>query len=818
MTHTFSREDLEDTGYFKMLSLVAGYATTSMGSDRILESMPSVEENFIRVELGLVMEILRLIESTDGFYLPLIRDTRRALRRAGGKAPMLDGRELKDVALNVHAATELRKSIKSLKDKAPGAGAVIARLHAPGSVAQAIDRAIGDEGEVLDNASRELVAIRRRISENRERIGRELKKFLGVAGTDVQEDIVTTRSSRYVVLLKAGAKSRNRGLVHDESGTGQAVYFEPLEVVELNNDLARSRMEEQAEILRIFRELTFLVAENIGALVADLETLIFLDSLYARARYSSASFCCAPDIGEGRELRLLKARHPLLGKKAVSVDILFPRGIRFLIISGPNAGGKSVALKMTGLLPVMAQTGIPIPASSDSTMPVFRSLLTDIGDKGSIESNLSTFSSHIVSLGRITREAGRDSLVLIDEICDGTDPDEAAALAMGVVRHLKASGATCLITSHYTPLKLFAMEEDGVENGAMTFDEVSLAPTFELKVGLPGKSFGLAIAARFGLDPSIVDAARMFLSTDRVSIEDILGVLEAKEAEIAARLERAISAEGKVSAMAEEYETLLADIRIREEAAIFDLYESARRDLDSEKRRIHAIVEKLRHRLDELDAGIGYAGESAAIGFSAGSGNGFGSERVSGTDTDAREALAMIRRLREKVDRSLKGRPVVKAGFSDGDPVRIKTLDQKGTIIGGSPEDRVFTVEVGSVRVTVPALNLEYLNQGEQIPDQASVYERRSVNPDRILTREAFSPEIDIRGKYVDEALDIVERFLVAAEVHNMEWVRIIHGKGTGRLRKGVTEFLRESGLVESFRLADYNEGGSGATVVKVRL
>lgn len=869
---SFSREDLEDTGFFKVLSLLAGYATTPMGADMILESMPSTDENFIRDELGLSVEIMRLVESTDGFYLPPIRDTRKALRRAGGKAPLLDGRDLKDIALNVHAAIELRKSLKSLEEKSKGTAGVIARLHAPGSVAQAVDRAIGDEGEILDNASRELVAIRRRIADCRERIGRELKKFMGVAGTDVQEDIVTTRSSRYVVLLKTGAKSRNRGLVHDESGTGQAVYFEPLEVVEMNNDVARAKMEEQAEILRILRELTFLVAENLGALESDLATLADLDSLYARARFSSALDCNSPDIGAGKELRLLKARHPLLGKKAVPVDILFPKGVRFLIISGPNAGGKSVALKMTGLLPMMAQSGIPIPASADSTMPIFSTLLTDIGDKGSIESSLSTFSSHIVSLSRITREARCDSLVLIDEICDGTDPDEAAALAMGVVRHLKAAGATCLITSHYTPLKLFAMEEEGVENGAMTFDEVSLAPTYELKVGLPGKSFGLAIASRFGLDPAIVDSAKTFLSTDRVSIEDILGVLEAKEAEIAERLENARTSETRAASLSDEYGRLLSDLRIREEAAIFDLYESARRELDGEKRRIHAIVEKLRVRLGETDApafpdpglpamsgaesGAGgslpaHPGGDEAVPADSGSlpvepgvmsavplpGVDLGAKTTNPEDRgsvldrdgfadhigdpgqpgDARDALALIRRLRERVDRGLRNRPVSKAGFSDGDQVRIKTLGQKGTVIGGTPGDRAYTIEVGSVRVTVPAVNLEHLGSGEQIPDHSRVLERRSVNPDRILTKESFSPEIDIRGKYVDEALDLVERFLIAAEAHNMEWVRIIHGKGTGRLRKGVTDFLRESAMVESFRLADYHDGGSGATIVRVR-
>lgn len=826
------QEDLADTGYFRTLDLIAGFASTPLGSQKVRELRPLADLAEINSELNLVSSLRTLMEGNDGFHMPPYTDISDHLEAIRGRIPVLEPLQLRDIAKNIRATISLRKRASFITMEMPELAFLFNQFQPNSLLASSVEDAIDENGEVLDRASSALRSIRRRLGTCRESIGKALKNYITKVKADVQEEIVTTRSSRYVVLMKAGAKARNQGIVHDESGSGQAVYFEPLKIFEMNNELASLRAAERDEILRILRELTVMAATSLPALEADFAVLMKLDTVYARANFSSRRLCSVPQLGKDLNLSILSARHPLLGDRAVPVDVVMPEGIRFLIISGPNAGGKSVALKLVALMCMMAQTGIPIPASADTSLPLFDRLQTDIGDKQSIESDLSTFSSHIVTLDRITRKAARGTLVLIDEICDGTDPEEASALAMGVVRKLKDSGAFCLITSHYSPLKVFAMEEQGVTNGAMAFDEDTLSPTFKLKIGLPGKSYGIAIAQRMGMEDEVINTALNYLSGDRVRVEDVVAGLERTRTELELQLEEAEKSRQQAQILRQELETRLEEIRNSEQVELMELFQSNLREICEEKQRIAAMVDELRRmvRPEALDQAPAREPQQPRPQDSVTEENIPAPSAQAGQGKAALKALgAMEEMLRRRMGKVKSSRPA--PSFQRGAKVMVTNLNQKGVLME-ERADGTWLVEIGSLRMSVKQSNLRLLDQGAAAGTQQRTddSDRRGSAMDADLpaltraqgaradaaARSSFSPVLDLRGEYVEEGLLRVERFLVDAITNDMGIVRIIHGKGTGKLRRAVTDYLKTSALVESFRLADYNDGGSGVTVVKV--
>jgi DNA mismatch repair protein MutS2 len=874
-------EDLDDTGYFKTLDLIAGYASTSLGSQRVRQLRPLANISDIMQEIALVADLRSLMESDDGFHMPPYTDITEHIQAIKAHVPALDPLMLRDLAKNVRASISLRKRALSIAESRPGLALLFNGLQPNSLLASSVEESIDESGEILDRASSKLRSLRRRVGDCRERIGKSLKGFIGKAKADVQEEIVTTRSSRYVVLLKSGARARNQGIVHDESGSGQAVYFEPMEVFELNNELASFRAEEREEVLRILRELTSIAAGSIYSLESDFSILQNLDTVYARAGFARARHCEIPQLGAGRNLRILQGRHPLLGDRALPVDIIMPDDVRFLIISGPNAGGKSVTLKMVALMTMLAQTAIPIPASPDTSLPLFDTLFTDIGDKQSIESNLSTFSSHIVSLDRITRNAAEGTLVLIDEICDGTDPEEAAALAMGVVRKLKSSGAFCIITSHYSPLKVFAMEEPGVVNGAMTFDEETLTPTFRLRVGLPGKSYGIAIARRMGMDKEVIATSLEYLSEDKVRVEDVVTSLEKTRVELDAELDEARRNREALISLRQDLETRMEELRNREEIELMDLLQSTLREIHEEKQCVSALISELRQSVKEghpkstgrsFARGNGHHGvhsssmsvrtstlpDGSGAGLSGGSGVSDGSvapaasessaavhlsrpngregcewpeggkgnsgensggnsgEGREGREGSGRRALKALSNMEEKLRRRLgtiqSSRPA--ACFAPGAKVLVTRISKKGLLVERRGDD-AWLVELGSLRMTVETTDLRLIDQATQLEPRKSSRAENGIRADAAV-RTSFSPVLDLRGEYVEEALMKVERFIADSMFNDMETVRIIHGKGTGRLRRAVTDYLRECSFVSSYALAEYNDGGNGVTIVRM--
>jgi DNA mismatch repair protein MutS2 len=875
----FNESDLEDLGFFKTLDLICAFARTLPGKNIIRSLRPLKNSVFFEKQLSLVIQMADLKMSTEGFYLPEFNDLTQILMLLRGKTPLLEPHDLSQIAVNLRASGYLRKRAISFKNEYPLIKELFNSFSGQTDLLSSIEWAIGPEEEVLSRASAELKRVRAESGQCKNRVKASLKKFIANNSEHIQDDIISTRSFRYVVLLKSGSISRVKGLVHDQSGSGRAVYFEPLETVDLNNTLSSLFNREKQEVMRILSDLSRKAAAEQAALASDMHFLSLVDALVARADFHKKYNCAFPLIRPDSSLQIIKGRHPLLGNSACAVDLEMPDELRFLLISGPNAGGKSVTLKMAGLFPMMLQSGITIPASPDSSFPVFEQLFTDIGDKQSIEDSLSTFSSHIVTLNRILRTAGPKSLVIIDEICDGTDPQEGTALAMAVMTALKKTGALCIITSHYGPLKVFAMQEQGAENAAMTFDSKTLRPRYSLKMGLPGKSYGLELAQRYGISEHILAQARQNLGSTSIKLEDLLEKLDYELEEAGKKLSLAQKTEEEAQRLKKKYEILYSIIRKKEEKKIYDLYEKTKKELDNEKARIRSLAAEP----DKKSKSVSMEGtsiECLSPALEQDQGQAQKQAKTSGPGKAAIDKLSgagmlkEVKKLRKKLE---KARQELKQDTDydklvPGTEVYISSLTKKGTIIELRRDNKKACCSVGPLKIDVPIEELILYNQIELLEkdfdqpfegdlkkasfqngafknkiankdsankdsankdaankekaEKAGILKRilhspgdfripKKSGPDSIAGSEPLMAELDIRGEYTDNALQIVDSYLYRVSGRGLKMVRIIHGKGTGRLREAVTRYLHDSPIVKAFRPAGYHDGGLGATIVE---
>jgi DNA mismatch repair protein MutS2 len=679
-------------------------------------------------------------------------------------------------------------------------------------LAEAIERTIQPDGSLADNASPELGRIRREQERQQHLIEDSLRAALRKLSADgaTQEDLITIRGDRFVIPVRAELKRRVSGVVHGASSSGQTVYVEPLETIEQNNELVRLVEEEQAEIHRIFVELTRQVGGYAGALVEGARVLALVDSLQARARFARDYDCVAPAITPDR-LNLEAARHPLLerhlrshGGLVVPLTLELTTDERQLIISGPNTGGKTVTLKTTALLAMMAQAGLPVPAKAAS-FPVFTAFLADIGDAQSIEAELSTFSAHITNLDRLSRLAGDRSLVLLDELGSATDPEEGAALAVAVASHFLTAGAWSLISTHHTSLKVYAANTTGVMNAAAGVDEVTMAPNYQLRLGVPGASAGIQTAERLGMNAAIIAAARARLGSQQQDISrfldklhDELGKLEedrkaAREQQYALNQERAkLAREGDVELRnhTRELETKLASLlkdfefQMRENVqAIEDRAAQQKLSKEAERR-----ISRLRREFQESF-----------------------NQTVVAHRTGADEG-------------DLNAQPHVLKHIAAGDQVRLKSLNKVATVVREVEKD-LFEVSLGPIKMRVKRDEcsapspLGGESAAQQRPDPlAAARKQKNVHVTVISANtDEMRMEINLIGRTVDEATQELEQYLDRAFLAGLPRVRIIHGYGTGTLRRGVREFLKGHPHVATFAEAPQNEGGMGATLVELR-
>jgi DNA mismatch repair protein MutS2 len=802
-----------------LLTLVAGFAASPVGRLAILDLKPSTDEAWIRSQHQLTGEVRLLIGEESSIPVGGLFDPTQLVAKAQIPGAALEAEELQAVARLANDIASWQSLLQSpparLVGKLFGLSALSSTLT--GSLrplAEAIERTIQPDGSLADNASPELNRIRREQERQQKLIEESLRSALRRLSADgsTQEELITIRSDRFVIPVRAELKRRVSGVVHGVSSSGQTVYVEPLETIEQNNELVRLLEEELGEIHRIFMALTRQVGGYAHALVEGARVLALVDSLQARARFARDYNCVAPVMTPDR-LSLEAARHPLLEKRLranggsiVPLTLELTADERQLIISGPNTGGKTVTLKTTALLAMMAQAGLPIPAAVAS-FPVFHAFLADIGDAQSIEAALSTFSAHITNLDRISRLAGVNSLVLLDELGSATDPEEGSALAVAIASHFLTVGAWSLISTHHTSLKVYAANTPGVLNAAAGVDEATLVPNYQLRLGVPGASAGIQTAERLGLNASIIAAARQRLSSQQVDIARFLDRLHselaqleedrkaAREQQYALNQERAkLAREGDVEMRnrARQLETELSalfkdfEFQMRETVrAIEDRAAQQKLSKEAERR-----ITRLRREFEESFSKTILTDRTGAAGSPQG------------------EANSELQRVKH---------------VSAGDQVRLKSMDKVATVLR-EVEENLFEVALGPIKMRVKRDDIaDVLRSGESsVAERADplTAARRQKNVHVTVTSantDEMRAEINLIGRTVDEGIEELEKYLDRAFLAGLPRVRVIHGHGAGILRRGVREFLKSHPHVATLAEAPQNEGGQGATVVELR-
>lgn len=783
----------------KIRAMLADRCHYTVARERALALTPTADPDQVRYLLQVTREALHLLAERPDLSVRGFRDL-RPLVDAARHGTTLSPTDLRTLLDTLEAAQALRNAFgrsDRARERYPALAEFFARLVDLPSLRADLARSIGPRGEVLDSASPELAAIRRQLKEAHDRLLEQMRRILAERQEVVQESYVTIREDRYVIPVRADRRAAIAGITHDVSGSGQTLFVEPLEAVELNNRRRELQVAEAHEIERILRALTARVAAEGTTLLQIVEAGAALDLALAKARLALDMDATEPAVldavrpssrGGHPRLRidLRRARHPLLDPRtAVPIDVELGDCYRILVITGPNTGGKTVALKTVGLLVLMAQAGLFIPAASGSGLSVFPAIYVDIGDEQSIEQNLSTFSSHLRRIVATLGQADETSLVLLDELGAGTDPQEGAALARAVLERLLEIGVLGIVTTHHPELKAVAAGTPGLENASVEFDPVTLAPTYRLVIGLPGRSSALEIAQRLGLPTPVIERARQLLGTGRPQLDLLLDEIRRRLTEAEADAAAAERARIEAEAFRSRAERLLEEAeRERQEARARALAE-----LETELRRARELV----HRLERLAASPSYPPPHVV-------------------ESSLRALEEARRRLRETTTRRA---ATPGGGVEVGDRVEIPALGLEGQVIALLPAAEEVEVQVGQFRVRQPLAAVRRIAADR---DRQGQGERDQWSGTVTMEPVSVEPELHLRGLHVEDALARLDRYLDRAARARLPWVRIVHGKGTGALRQAVHAFLREHPLVERWEVAGPFEGGHGVTIVSLRV
>ena len=797
--------------------LLRGYASSPLGQERIAELSPSLDRSWIENQHQLTVEIREFRRVGGRFEFSGLLAVSSMVEKARIQGAVLETTEIRDVVLVVDRAAEWRgialnppAAMKVAWTAVAGLSSGIADFT---EFLRGFRNKIQPDGTLEDRASPELARIRREMERQKRTIQESLRGYLRklAEGGAVQDEVITIRGERFVIPIKIEQKRRVQGVVHGASSSGQTVFVEPLETIEQNNELVRLFDEELAEIHRILLEMTRRIGESSDLVLKAADVLGQLELQFAKARFAEDYSCVAVKFQGAaagtetpvRGLVLREARHPLLernlkakGGQVVPISIELEGERLELVITGPNTGGKTVALKTVGLLALMAQSGIPVPADR-AELPVFDSVLADIGDYQSIEQNLSTFSAHVTNIDFISRTATAQSLVLLDELGSATDPEEGAALAVAIAEHFRRIGCITVISTHHTSLKVFGANTSGVVNSSVGFDESTLQPTYELRIGVPGASAGINIAQRLGLNSSIIEAARSKLGTQARDVGQFLDSLHADLREVAAErvrlkareqeLERekaSLAAEGrkeqqtKIKEMEKKLETLLRDFEYQAREmvnAIQDRAASQKLSKDAERR-----ISKLRREFREQF-------DSSVVAHATGADQG---------DPDAQ--------------------PQVVKHVSEGDTVKLKSVG-RAAVVSRRVDENHFEVEIGAMKMKIARDDIaEVLSRAGDSPVKAA--RARGISVSLEQENASVPSEINVIGRTVDDATREVEKFVDRAFLAGLPRVRVVHGSGMGILRKALRQYLQKHPHVESVAEPPQNEGGGGATVVDLRV
>ena len=775
----------------KVLELLAEHAGSEEARERCRKLRPLTDAEDIRVLQAQTSAACRLMTVKGAPGLGGIIDVGASLERAD-RGGCLSPEELLRIA-------GVLKSARMAKAYADGEGSescldvFFAQLTPNKYLEERIFNSILSKDEIADAASPELANLRRKIRQKSAAIRESLQKIITSTtyAKILQEPIVTIRSDRFVVPVKAEFKGQLPGLVHDVSSSGSTFFIEPMSAVNGNNELRELFVAEKKEIERILAELSAEAAGHREQIGTNFEMIVSLDCIFARAKLSFAMKGIEPEIRETSSLELKRARHPLItGKTVVPISVRLGSDFDTLIITGPNTGGKTVTLKTVGLLTLMAECGLHIPADDGSYISVFELVLADIGDEQSIEQSLSTFSSHMKNIVEILDVCSRDSLILFDELCAGTDPAEGAALAISLIEYCRKCGARIAATTHYAELKVYAMRTDGVTNASCEFNVETLQPTYRLLIGIPGKSNAFAISRRLGLPEHIIENAGSMVSQNDVNFEEVLTQLEQQRQQMEQARMEAERLRMETEKQKEKSDEYYAQIQKEKEKAVQQARKEAQYIIEDARRTANGVYEELKQLRKEAQGGQYVPGSN---------------ERQSAMRRSLNEAES---RLYEKQPE--KQRPEAARAIRVGDTVELLKLGTRASVLA-IQKDGTYQLQAGIMKITARPDEV-YLVENETKAAAKKLMEGKVRE-----LKAAAQPELDLRGMAADEAIILLDNFLDSAYMGNLPNVRIIHGKGTGVLRAAVQEELRRCKYVKSFRLGVYGEGESGVTIAEFK-
>ncbi len=776
----------------KIRAKLEACATSVFGKELAAGIEPSDDIETVRESLALTTEAVRIF-AVSAPPFGGVRDIRETLRKIALGSSAGAG-ELADVLSTMFAMRAVKKFFKENAIDTPKLKFRAGQIEILGNLENQLSSALDDHGNVKDTASVELQKIRRELRLAQNRVKTEILSILHDPAKQkfFQDAIITMRGDRYVIPVKLEYKSQFPGLVHDQSATGATLFIEPMAIVNLNNDIRQLEAEEKNEVARILRVLCEAVAKHSKELSLNVEILAEFDLIFAKAKFAQQLNATEPILAQFTDLKA--TRHPLINPKTVvPIDIRIGDEFSILLVTGPNTGGKTVTLKTLGLLVLMAQSGMYIPAGFGSRLAVYTNIFADIGDEQSIEQSLSTFSAHMTKIVDILKLVQPTDLVLIDEIGAGTDPDEGAALAQAILGRLLKIQCATIATTHYSELKTFAYSTVGIENACVEFNVETLMPTYKLLIGLPGASNAFEISKRLGLHMSLIRRAKKFMKAEHANFEKILADLEEKRLIYEKRNAEIQKSQAAIAKREKEITAMRDEIAKTKSDAIKKAREKSAEMVKETRREAEEIISALKEQFDDM----GVKKRQQAIQAA----------RDKIRAAEFANAPGLI------VDQNI-GNRINKKFLLVGDTIYIKTLDQKATVLSIDRDGNELTVQAGALKMTVKTSDCRFVSHAAEEPATAPVVSENRSTTAIMQKVSSVTRSIDIRGMMVDEAEQVCGKFLDDAQLAGLRQVLIIHGKGTGALRQGVHEFLRYHHSVAKFQLADIDEGGAGATLV----
>ena len=766
----------------KIKSYIKEYTISALGAEHVDKLLPLNSIDEINRNLAYVTEMKHLIESDDGLPLDTFIDIRIPLQRAKIPGYCLLSKDLYSIASTLNISIRIHSFFASKSQLFPLLSSIVTNLSLERVLIYNVYQAIDEEGNVKDNASKELSSIRNQISEKANELEHELELILNKYTKQgwVQDEIITTRDGRMVIPVKAEYKNRVHGFIHGASSSGVTVFIEPIETLTLNNDLYSLKFQEQREVEKILRELTDQVRNSYDSIFKTTLILGELDFIQAKANYSKEIQGNAPHLTYDGRVLIKDAYHPILLHKhkreeIIPLNLEITDSIKTLVITGPNGGGKSVAMKTIGCLHILAQAGCHIPTSVESELRIFSDMYVDIGDEQSIEDDLSSFSSHIKNLSVIIDTARPSSCVLIDEICGGTDPQQGAPLAASILEFLTNVGCLTIVTTHHGMLKSFAFTSPRILNGAMEFDQVTLKPIFRYRSGVPGSSFTHEIADRMGISHNIIQRSKELTDADSNKLENLIVELEQRSQELKKSLDHVNAEKVHLNQMIKHYKNKIGGL----EKEVKDIKSQAIHEASNIIHKANSTIEKVIKELKESNA----------------------SKEII---RDTQRTIKLVSEEIKNLDENNEGdRETIT--FNVGDYVQLRDSDAVGQIMSKIDSD-YYLISIGEVKIKIQSQNLKPTRKQDNVNNRVFIntFSQNSQN------------QIDLRGLFGEEAIQQVDRFIDEATVLGIHRINIVHGKGTGVLRKRVTEYLKKKPTIKSFRLGDWNEGGSGVTIVEL--